>query len=71
MTPTEGPHDGAEAAMLAPFAGRWEAQDGLSVVFDGDSPQAVLEWLRRRGRSARVWHVPASPTEAGSALSTP
>jgi hypothetical protein len=67
----EGPHGGSEAVLLTPFAGRWVAQDGLSVLFDAESPEAVLHWLRRHGRSARVWRVPSSPMEAGSALSTP
>jgi len=70
-TASDGPHGGAEAAMLAPFVGRWIAQDGLSVLFDADSPEAVLRWLRRHGRSARVWQVPSSPMQAGSTLSTP
>lgn len=66
-----GPHGGAEAAILAPFRGRWVAQDGLEVLFDADSPAAVVRWLRRYRRSARVWRVPASPLEAGSFTSAP
>jgi hypothetical protein len=67
----EGPHGGAEASLLAQFPGRWVAQEGLDVLFDADTPEAVLQWLRRHGRSARVWRVPWSPAETGSALSTP
>jgi len=66
-----GPQGGAEAALLTPFRGRWVAQDGLDVLFDADRPEAVLQWLRRHRRSARVWLVPSSPLEAGSALSAP
>jgi hypothetical protein len=68
---TAGPHGGAEAAALAPFVGRWVAQDGLDVLYDADSPESVVKWLRRHGRTARVWRVPASPAEAGSTLSAP
>lgn len=70
-TPRPGPHGGAEAAMLESYRGRWVAQDGLEVLFDADAPEAVLRWLRRHRRQARVWRVPASPVEAGSALSSP
>lgn len=67
----EGPHAGAEAALLAPYRGRWVAQDGLEVLYDADGPEAVLGWLRRHGRSARVWRVPSSPSDVGSFLSAP
>jgi hypothetical protein len=66
-----GPRGGAEAALLAPFRGRWVAQDGLEILFDADQPEAVLHWLRGHGRSARVWRVPVSALETGSALSSP
>jgi hypothetical protein len=66
-----GPHAGAEAALLAPFRGRWVAQDGLEVLFDADESEAVLRWLRRHGRSARVWRIPSTSLDAGSALSAP
>jgi hypothetical protein len=66
-----GPHGGAEAALLEPFKGRWVAQDGLEVLFDADSPDDVLHWLRQHGLQARVWCVPSSATQAGSALSSP
>lgn len=67
----EGPRGGAEAALLAAFRGRWVAQDGLEVLFDADEPEAVLCWLRRHGRSARVWLVPSTSLDTGSALSAP
>lgn len=66
-----GPKGGAEASALRPFSGRWIAQDGLDVLFDADSPELVVKWLRRHGRKARVWRVPASTLEAGSSLSLP
>ena len=68
---TVGSRQVAEAAALAPYRGRWVAQDGLDILYDADSLEAVLRWLRRHGRQARVWRVPASAREAGSALSTP
>lgn len=67
----KGSRTGAEAALLGPYRGRWVAQDGMEVLFDADGPEPVLRWLRRHGRSARVWLVPSSPGEAGSALSAP
>jgi hypothetical protein len=70
-TAAAGPHGGVEAAALAPYQGRWVAQDGLQVLFEADGPEAVVRWLRRHGRTARVWRVPASSLEAGSAQSTP
>lgn len=66
-----GPHGGREAAALAPYASRWVAQQGQEVIFDADSPDAVLRWLRRHGKTARVWRIPASPRDMGSTLSTP
>jgi len=65
-----GYRQAAEAAALEPYRGRWIAQDGLEVLFDTDSPESVLRWLRRHGRTARVWRVPGKPTDAGSMLST-
>ncbi len=66
-----GPHHGAEAAALVPYQGRWVAQEGLEVLFDAESPEAVVRWLRRHGRTARVWRIPSSSVEAGSALAAP
>lgn len=59
------------ASGVGSFAGRWVAQAGDEVLFDAEAPEAVVAWLRRHGRAARVWRVPASPADAGSALSTP
>ncbi len=66
-----GPHGGAEAALLEGFAGRWVAQDGLEILFDAESVDAVLQWARRHGRRARVWRVPSETSEVGSAQSLP
>ena len=63
----DGPHGGAEARLLEQFTGRWVAQAGLEILFDADTPQDVARWLHRHGLSARVWQVPRSPAEAGSA----
>lgn len=62
---------GEAGTTLDAFAGRWVAQVGDDVLYDGDEPEAVVAWLRRHGRAARVWRVPATPQDAGSALSTP
>ena len=61
--------DGAPCSTRSP-GGRF-AQVGDDVLYDGDGPQAVVAWLRRHCHAARVWRVPASPDDAGSALSTP
>ncbi|HET6966255.1 MAG TPA: hypothetical protein VFH58_15880 [Acidimicrobiales bacterium] len=66
-----GPHGGAEARLLDRYKGRWVAQVPGEILFDADSPQAVLRWLRRHNLRARVWRVPATPADVGSALSAP
>lgn len=67
----DGPRGGAEAVLLQAHIGRWVAQDGLEVLYAADDVESVLGWLRRHGRRARVWRVPGSPEQAGSALATP
>jgi hypothetical protein len=70
----EGPRGGAQAELLSPLSsnqGRWVAQQDLEVLFDADTPQAVLAWLRRHNRRARVWQVPTTAAQAGSALTAP
>lgn len=62
---------GAEAALLQAHLGQWVAQDGLEVLFAAPDVETVLAWLRRHGRRARVWQVPAGPHQAASALSMP
>lgn len=66
-----GPRGGAEAALLQAHVGRWVAQDGVEILYVADDPESVLRWLRRHGRRARVWRVPGSSGEVGSALSDP
>ena len=69
--PGAGPHRGAEAALLKPYAGRWVGQDGLEILYDAENPHDVVRWLRRYNRTARVWRVPSLLAETGSALSAP
>lgn len=66
-----GPNAGVESRLLDQYAGRWVAQDGLEILYAADSPHDVARWLHRRGRSARVWRVPSTPGEMGSATSAP
>lgn len=54
------------AELLRTFAGRWIAQDSNAILFDGDTPESVVEELRRRNRFASVWRVPLSDLEAES-----
>lgn len=65
------PVSSSGADALAPYRGRWVAQDGMEVLFDAEAPEAVVRWLRRHGLSARVWRVPSSPSDTGAAMSTP
>ncbi|SRR6266567_1653740 len=64
-TDRPGPHQGREADLLRPFAGRWVAQRGLDVLVAADTPQAVLDWLERHDQRAdAMFRVPADQTEA-------
>jgi hypothetical protein len=65
-TSTTGDPSGLEAHV-----GRWVAQVGSEIVYAADDPESVTRWLRRHGRRARVWRVPADPGDAGSMLSSP
>lgn len=56
---------------LEPFVGRWVAQVGDDVLYDDDSPEKVVAWMRRHGKSATVWRIPDSPASAGSMNSSP
>lgn len=58
--------DGRLNTLLETYAGRWVAQDGARILFDADSPEDVIEELRRRGEIATVWRVPASKLEASA-----
>ena len=63
-----GPHQGREADLLRPFAGRWVAQRGLEVLVAADSPTAVLAWLERHHQQAdAMFRVPADESEATGA----
>lgn len=63
-----GPHQGREADLLRPFAGRWVAQRGLEVLVAADSPEAVLVWLERHNQEAdAMFRVPTDETEATGA----
>ncbi|MET1002738.1 MAG: hypothetical protein ABWZ15_13080 [Acidimicrobiia bacterium] len=67
-----GPHGGAEARRLRPFAGQWVALVGTEVIFADADPRAVVEWLRTHDRRAdAVFRVPAHASEIGSAMSQP
>lgn len=72
-TPTAHPTAAAQttrsrtsATVLEPYVGRWVAQVGDEILYDADSPDAVVEWLYRHHRRAVVWKVPSSPAEVGS-----
>lgn len=67
----QGPRGGREAELLGRFAGRWVAQAGLEILFDADTPDQVVSWLRRHNRQARVWRIPPQPSDTGSTLSSP
>jgi hypothetical protein len=66
--PELGPHGGAEAEALKPYAGQWVAQRGIEVIFADPDPVTVVRWLRRHNLTAAVFGVPANATGAGSAL---
>jgi hypothetical protein len=57
--------------VLAPYIGRWVAQDGLEILYHADSPEEVARWLQRHRRRARVWKVPGAPAEVGWTASEP
>jgi hypothetical protein len=64
-----GPHRGAEADALRPFAGKWVAQKGIDVLVAAETPQDVLSWLERHDVQAdAMFRVPPSRRDAeGSA----
>lgn len=55
-------------SAVTAHAGRWIAQSGDEIVVVGDSPTEVVAELRRTGRKAAVWRVPASGAEADADL---
>jgi hypothetical protein len=63
-----GPHQGREADLLRPFAGRWVAQRGLEILVAADTPEAVLAWLEHHNQQAEVmFRVPTDESEASGA----
>lgn len=68
-TVRSGPHGGAEADALRPFAGKWVAQKGIDVLVAADTPQDVVSWLERHDVQAdAMFRVPPEPASAeGSA----
>jgi len=60
-----GPHGGAEAELLRPFAGQWVAQRGMEVLVSASSPEDVLRWLERYNeRADAMFRVPDRATDA-------
>lgn len=63
----EGPHDGRQAAALAPHAGKWVAlAEPTEVLVAAATPQEVLAWLAKHERRAPygMFRVPESIREA-------
>ena len=53
----------AGADILRPYRGRFVARNDNRVLFDADTPQDVLAWLRQNGiEGAVVFRVPVDPT---------
>jgi hypothetical protein len=60
------PHGGRQAEALRPYVGKWVALgEPTEVLVAADTPQQVVEWLRRHGRRATggMFRVPASDRE--------
>ena len=63
----EGPHAGRQAAVLAPYVGKWVALSGpTEVLVAADSPVDVLAWLAKHERRASygMFRVPESVRDA-------
>lgn len=50
--------------LLEQYRGRWIAQRGHEVLFDGESPRQIVAQLREMDVKATVWRVPEDKTEA-------
>jgi hypothetical protein len=64
------PHQGLQAAALAPYAGQWVAlQTPTDVLVAADTPQEVLAWLAQHRRRAGygMFRVPSAIGEAEGA----
>ncbi len=68
---TSGRSASGNSGHLDAHIGRWVAQAGSEILYVAEDPESVTHWLRRHGKRARVWRVPANPGETGSALSGP
>lgn len=66
MAVSDGPHGGRQAEALRPYLGKWVALAGpTEVLVAADSPQEVLSWLARHGRTASgMFRVPADGRES-------
>jgi hypothetical protein len=65
-----GPHQGRQAAALAPHVGKWVALAGpTEVLVAANTPQEVLAWLAKHERRAPygMFRVPQSVGEAEGA----
>ena len=59
---------GADAARLAEYAGKWIAQRGDDIVAAGLTPQDVRRRLSDSGLSGAIWRVPRTRQEADAHL---
>jgi hypothetical protein len=67
---SELPHQGRQAAALAPYAGQWVAlRTPTDVLVAADTPQEVLAWLAQHRRRAEygMFRIPTTPGEAEGA----
>jgi hypothetical protein len=65
-----GPHQGRQAAALAPHAGKWVALAGATeVLVAANTPEEVLAWLAKHERRAPfgMFRVPETAREAEGA----
>lgn len=63
----DGPHEGRQAAALAPYVGKWVALSGpTDVLVAADSPVEILAWLAKHERRASygMFRVPESVSDA-------
>ena len=63
----DGPHNGRQAAALAPYVGQWVAlATPTEVLVAADNPADVLAWLAKHERRAGfgMFRVPATVAEA-------
>jgi hypothetical protein len=66
----ELPHEGRQAAALAPYAGQWVAlRTPTDVLVAADSPEEVLAWLAQHRRRAEygMLRIPSTAGEAEGA----